>query len=187
MTGTETKCKSDFMDWLNELLPPVQALAYIKRRGINEHKAQDIYQNLTVKLYRKIDNREKIKRGYVWAALRNLVIDYYRRQAAERRRQERLKRSLSDKKVQPVKELITRAEQEEVLKRKINAYIDKLSLQQRVILKLRTHQLHKFTFGKIADIAGCSESLARMKYNEMEKQILTLISQEKDEYRYGSQ
>lgn len=174
----------EFAPWLEQILPRRRALRYIRSRG-GHLWAEDICQDVSTKLAKQYENGKDITASYVFTSLRNMVTDYHRRKKARERAEEKRARKQEEiKQKEPLKGLIEELRQERQENRlytRVVRHIDKLDLKQRVILKLRTNRGYKFTFAQIADIIGYSESAVRIKYRQLETDIMKLIHESRQE------
>ncbi len=146
----------EFPPWLEAILPVQIAVNYINKQLSGDDCIDDILNTALKRISDARSQNKPINEGYVFATLRNLVIDRIRKLKREANNKEKeITRTIKS-----VNSIIKDLDVLEIINRKIKT----LDLRKRVIIKLRCHTSHKFTFKEIGDILGYSASTARMEF-----------------------
>lgn len=158
-----------FPPWLAEIMTPSQAWDYVCRQGFEQY-ADDICSMVVPRMENARERHKEIRIGYIKVALKRLGIDFWRKDKSEKRKQERKAAKLEKEKLKEEKlslpERLVRNGREDLLDKIINK-IGGLNLRDRVIVKLKCHREHKFTYKEIANVTNFSASTVRVEFGRI--------------------
>ena len=158
--------------WLEEILPVQSAMSYVRNQSSNNSNVDDILNLALQRLNNSRCRGGQINKGYVFTTLRNLVLDRNKKLKSECDKRSKSEESRLNR---PSKEIVSKNSSDDKSKWVFEA-INQFDLRSRVIVKLRSHPSHKFTFKEIGDIIGYSESTARMEFKNICKIIKSYVN-----------
>lgn len=162
----------EFPPWLNDIISIKSAVNRLCKWGFERH-VDDICSTFVVNMERAMGRNKKISIAYALKSLRNLGIDYWRKEKSEQKKAERASRHLEKEMLAEQKltllEQLAHAEDRGLLDKVLNAC--GLPLRDRVIVKLRCNDIHKFTYGEIGNIVAYSEATARTEFKRISEYI----------------
>jgi len=155
--------KFEFQPWLESIAPVNKVSFYIIRSG-HEAYLYDLLYTINMRLENARKRCKQINHGYVFVTVRNIVIDKHRELKRKRTKDAKLRSRLAE--IAPKKRTILDdlAGAEKERHALIYKAIDILNLRKRIVVKLRLDPDYKFTFKKIGELIGYSESTAREEF-----------------------
>jgi RNA polymerase sigma-70 factor (ECF subfamily) len=148
---------------------------YAYKQISDKHTAMDVTQNIFISMLQSISTYDSKKAGFrtwLYRIGTNKIIDYFRRNSAERRRVT----DIGEYDIQDQMTFTIDIENRELLLR-LQDYINSLDVNSQQIFRLKIFA--EYTFTQIADVLSLPESTIKSKYYR----LLKMIREEfKDEY-----